>query len=212
MIYTRNIEAHNVLVECDPSLAPAAGSVFNTLAELARPDMPLREGMRIRFGWSMLTLHREPSGLRVCEPDFSGDPLTQLHSTIDRTLAVLAAQLQWLRRVKEQGSDIRFDQHIVFTQAAFEADDLFALRNDPDSEADSGWSVAPVPNAGEEIDMSQLSAIPIYRLVDSDPELLSVLTLPPGYLVRLQQRHVVEITDPEGVVRWQSNNISAVGT
>jgi len=203
MITSRNIDAQTALVECDPSLAPAAGDVFDALAELVRSGVPLQEGLRLRFGWSMLTLRGEPAGLRVCEPDFSSDPLTQLHPTLDRTLAILATQLQWLRRVKEQGADVRFDQHVVFTHDAFRADDLFALRNEAGSEVDSGWSVAPVPEPGGQIDMSQLSAIPIYNLVDSYPELLSIFTLPTGYLVRLKRKRVVEISDPSGVVRWQ---------
>ncbi len=115
------------------------------------------------------------------------------------TSAVLKASATGLKEIEAP----RFDQHVVFTHDAFRADDLFALRNEAESEVDSGWSVAPVPEPGGQIDMSQLSAIPIYNLVDSYPELLSVFTLPTGYLVRLKRKRVVEISDPSGVVRWQ---------
>jgi hypothetical protein len=60
--------------------------------------------------------------------------------------------------------------------------------------------------------MNHLSTLPIYRLVGTHSGLLSVLTLPEGYLVRLRQDEVVEITAADGVVRWQSAQYSPAGT
>jgi hypothetical protein len=204
MIFTQIIQSRKIIVECDAALEPAAGDVFATLAGLTRSGSALHEGFRIRFGWSLLSLRADSGGLRVCEPLFSGDPLTELNPTLDITFRVLVEQLQWLRRTEQQGEDISFEQQIVFTHDAFAATEVFALRGQAGSETDSGWSVAPVPAEGGEIDMSHLSAQPVYRLIETHPGLLSILTLPTGALVRLKHDQVVEITGADDRVRWQS--------
>jgi hypothetical protein len=210
MIYTRSINAQKLLLECSAEFQPAAEDVFNLLAGISAAGTPLRDGSRVRFGWSMLALRSEGAALRVCEPDFSGDPFTALHPTLDRTFAITATQLQWLRRAGAQGQDVHFEQHVVFTHLAFDAPDIFALRNAPESDMDSGWSVAPVAEAGGDIDTSQLSTVPVYRLADSSPQLVSVLALPVGHLVTLHDGRVVEITDPDGFVVWQSDDMNGL--
>ncbi len=205
MICSRTIKSSRIFLECDPSFEPAAGDIFDTLAGLAGSGAALEDGFRMRFGWSLLTLRSEPDGLRVCEPRFEGsDPRTELNPTLDITLRVLVDQLRWLRRVGEQGTDIFFDQNVIVTHEAAASSDLFALRGESTSPTDSGWSVAPVPQPGGMIETSRLSAVPICSLVDARFGLLSVLALPKGYLVRLQDDKVVEITDPGGKVRWPS--------
>jgi hypothetical protein len=209
MIFSRIIDSQQIILECDPRFEPAAGDIFDTLTSLARSGTRLHDGTRVRFGWSLLTLRSELAGLRICEPHFFGNPLGEVNSTLDVTLGVLVEQLQWLRRVGEHGADAFFDQNLVFTRDAAAADDLFALRGQAQSRADSGWSVAPVPQRGARIDTSDLSAVPVYALVDGRFGLLSILTLPVGYLVRLKQDEVMDITDPDGMVRWQSENSPA---
>jgi hypothetical protein len=204
MIFSRTIDSQLVAMECDASLEPAAADVLRTLADLARAGTQLRDGLRVRFGWSVLTLRAQEDGLRIYEPLFAGDPLSELNPTLDITLSVLARQVHWLHRVREGGEDVVFDQQIVLTPDALGAVEIFALRGELESTADSGWSVAPVPAKGEDIEMSSASVLPIYRLVDRRPGLLSILTLPKGYLVRLREDEVVEITDPNGNVRWKS--------
>ena len=203
MIFEQTVGVQRVILECDASLEPAATDVFRTLSNLDRSGSTPRAGLRIRFGWSLLTLAEDAAGLRVCEPLFSGDPSTELNPTLDATLRVLVSQVRWLRQLKEQGSDVFFHQQILVTQDALAAGQIFALRGEQTSEDDSGWSVAPVPAPGESIDTRHLSALPIYSLVGSHPGLLSILTLPAGYLVRLDDGQVAEITSPDGRIGWQ---------
>jgi hypothetical protein len=119
-------------------------------------------------------------------------------------LGILVAQLEWLHRLSEQGRDVFLDQQVVVAGGALSAVDIFALRGKTDSDADSGWSLAPVPPPGEGIDTASLHAVPIRRLVAERPGLLPILTLPEGYLVRLKGNDVVEVTAPDGRVVWQS--------
>ncbi|MBC8737656.1 hypothetical protein F6X40_12690 [Paraburkholderia sp. UCT31] len=205
MILTSTIDTHEVLLECDVALEPAAKDVLRTLAELSRPDAPLRDGLRVRFGWSLLTLRTEPAGLRVCEPHFRGDPERELNPRLDTTLRVLVEQSAWLHQLGEAGSDVFFDQQIVVAGDALHATNIFALRGEVQKQGDSGWSVAPVPSGGQAIDMHNLRALPVHRLLDARPGLLAVLTLPAGYLVRLKANRVVEVNAPDGRVVWLLN-------
>ena len=210
MILTRKIGSQSITVECAEVLQPAACDVLETLAELAKSGTLLRDGLRVQFGWSLLTLRAEADGLRVCEPRFSGDPRGEQSPTLDITLSVLAEQVRWLHRMDEKGKDVVFDQKIVHTLDGLEAEDIFALRGESTTESDSGWSVARVPRGGEGIDMSNLSGLPIYRLLGTRVGLLAILTLPEGYLVRLQGNEVTEITDAEGRVRWPEEGMGGV--
>ena len=203
MIFARTIGSQRVVLECAESLEPAAGDIFKTFAALAGSGKPLHPGFSVRFGWSLLTLADEPGGLRICEPCFSGDPLHESNPTVDTTINVLVSQVEWLRRVGVRGADVFFDQQILLAPGALAAPEIFALRGEQTSEADTGWSVAPVPAPGRQIDTSNLSALPVYRLVGSHPGLLSILTLPEGFLVRLHHDAVVEIDGPDGGTRWR---------
>jgi hypothetical protein len=197
MITERMICGRRVLAECAPEHMRAAQDI---LAELAASGRPLEEGQRVRFGWSLLTLRAEGEGLRVWEPDFAGDSENGLSPTLDTTIAIIDSQLKWLRLLGEDGLDASFDQRVVLAKAALAAPNIFALRSEPNGEIDSGWSVAPVPRPGEQIDMSGLETTPIHRLLAARPGLLAVLALPVGYLVTLSGNDVVEVTAPDGAV------------
>lgn len=206
MILRRTIASLQIVIECDPYLAAAAADVFDVLAAMARSGKPPNDAMRIRFGWSLLVLRAEHGFLRVCEPRFTADdPLAATAETLDVTLSVIVRQLAWLHQLRERGVDVRFDQRVVVARNALAGDDIFALRGKPPTDIDSGWSVAPVPAEGAQVDTSDLSAIPVFRLVGESRNLLSILTLPVGYLVRLRNDEIVEISDNEDNVRWISD-------
>jgi len=204
MIFERVIASQRIVAECVASLAPAVGDIFKTFADLSQSGKPLHAGLSVRFGWSRLTLAEDPAGLRICEPRFSGDPLHDLNPALDTTINVLVSQVAVLRRVRERGEDVFFDQQILLAPGALTAPEIFSLRVERTSEADSGWSIAPVPAPGQGIDTSNLAAAPIYRLVGSQAGLLSILTLPQGYLVRLRRGEVVEVDGPDGRTRWRA--------
>jgi hypothetical protein len=202
LIVKRIIDREVVLVECAPEFEAAAADVLETLAGLSGSGKPLRDGLRVRFGWSLLTLRTDAEGLRVCEPSFGQDEGADLDPKLNTTLAVLTEQVKWLRRLRVDGTDAYFDQNIIMTESALSAVDIFALRGEATTEADSGWSVAPVPAAGGEVDTSALRAVSIGSLVVVRPGLLPIITLPVGFLVRLNDNRVTEMTSPNGAVVW----------
>jgi hypothetical protein len=205
MIFAREISGQLLSVECTPGLQGAAEDVLITFASLTREGNVLQNDFRIRFGWSLLTLRSDRGGLRVCEPHFTGDPFKELNSTLDITLNVLADQVALLRMVGEEGVDVRFDQQIVFAGDSLTAKSIYALRTEAQSEEDSGWSVAPVPVGGTLINTGNLSVLRIYELIVRRPVLLQVMTLPVGYLATVNGDRLVEVTGPDGEVRWSSH-------
>ena len=58
------------------------------------------------------------------------------------------------------------------------------------------------PPVGGAVEMSGLHAMSIGSLVATRSALLAVITLPPGYLVRLTGNRVSEVTAPSGEVVW----------
>lgn len=163
-----------------------------------------RDNRASRIVPRLLTLAEDPDGLRICEPKFSGDALHESNPTLDTTINAVVSQLKVLRLAGQRAEDVYFDQPILMAPDALTAKEIFALRGERTSEADSGWSIASVPAPGQGIDTSNLSALPIYRLAASHPGLLSVLTLPQGCLVRLHDGEVAEIDGPDGNTCWRA--------
>lgn len=205
MIYSRNVAGQVLLLECSPILHGVAEDVLDVFASLSEDGRVPRDGFRIRFGWSLFSLRRERRGLRVCEPRFAGDPLTESNSTIDITLSVLAEQLALLRAVGVEAQDVAFDQQIIFAGDALKASSVHALRTEPQSEEDSGWSVAPVPAAGEQVDADNLSVLRVHELVVRRPVLLQAMTLPVGYLVTANGDRLIRVIDPGKRVLWTAD-------
>ena len=51
---------------------------------------------------------------------------------------------------------------------------------------------------------NNLISIHIYDLVEKRPGLLPILTLPMGLLITMLGDHVMEVTDPRGIIVWKS--------
>lgn len=206
MIYSRNVAGQVLLLECSPILHGVAEDVLDVFALLSEDGRVPRDGFRIRFGWSLLSLRRERRGLRVCEPRFAGDPLTELNSTIDITLNVLVEQVALLRAVGVEALDVAFDQQIVVAGDALKAPSVHALRTEPHSADDSGWFVAPVPPTGAQVDVGNLSVLRVHELVVRRPVLLTAMTFPVGYLVTAQGDRLIRVIDPDKRVLWTADD------
>jgi hypothetical protein len=75
-----------------PSQEALVLDVLTCLRKL-RQRSELRSSMKIRFGWSVLTLRDDrDGGLIVCEPDFASHPLHEIRPQFGTTLDVLARQ------------------------------------------------------------------------------------------------------------------------
>jgi hypothetical protein len=195
---TRTIAGRQVTAVCAPSQEAMARDVLATLARLARSDAP-RDGMRVRFGWSVLTLRdAEDGGLIVCEPDFDGDPLRDTRPQLVTTLDVLAGQTAFARQVGVVPEDIGFEQFVVVGRGALAANALHLFRDTPSAEDDSGWSITaaiapPPPDSADDFDATY-----VYQFLRLRPAVLPVLILPTGFAVMLDGDRITAVIDADG--------------
>jgi hypothetical protein len=173
-----------------------AEQVLDVIARFAE-GQPLASGLRIRFGWSMLTLVEDAEGLTVCEPDFDGDPLRAVRPTLDTTLAVIADQAAITRQLSVAPVDVSFDQFVVVARGALDAP-VVQLYRDPDARHDdTGWSLTEYgANRGD--DTSAYEAMRVYTFLRTRPGVIPVLVLPPRFAAIIDGNQVSRVLDDSG--------------
>jgi len=193
---SRTIGARRVALACAPSRQPLAEDLLATLARIADHD-PLRAGMTVRFGWSVLTLRDDGDDLVVCEPDFAGDPLHDQHPGADTTLEVLAGQAALVRRVGATPVDTGFEQFVVVARGALESHTLQLLRSPPGGD-DSGWTISSPEQPGSPQDADAFDALRAFTFLARRPVVLSALALPPGYAAIIDDDAISAVFDADG--------------
>lgn len=193
---TRRLAGRTVTASCAPGQEPLAADLLTVLERIG-DHSGLSAGLRIRFGWSVLTLREESDGaLTVCEPDVGGDPLTEIRPRIDTTLAVLAEQTRVARRVGITPVDVGIEQFVIVAHGALGSSALRLVRSAPDGE-DSGWTLTAdgLPLSENEDDYD---ATRVYMFLQLRRIVLSVLILPPGFTVVIRGDEIGGIFDESG--------------
>jgi hypothetical protein len=195
----RRIGDRTVAARCDPSRAALAEDALTVLERIATRD-PLRAGMTVRFGWSLLELQDDAGGgWVVCEPDFDRDPLRDRRPHIDATLDISGRQASFARLAGLAPVDAWFDQYLVVAPGALDAPRLRMARWRPESNEDTGWTLsaadAPAP------DPEALEAVRSYRLIRLRPGALAPLVAPYGFAVVLEGDRVKSVAPALGDAR-----------
>jgi hypothetical protein len=187
-----------VSVACTAGQEPLAEDLLQTLARISERD-GLRPGSKVRFGWSVLTVReRTGGGLEVCEPDFDGDPLTQIRPQVSTTLGVLAQQTVLARRVGVTPVDVGFEQKLVVARGALDSTRLHLFRSDPASGDDSGWTVTSDDAPGGVDDPDSFETRRLFDFLHLRPVVLSALCLPPEFAVVIDGDRIETVFDAEG--------------
>lgn len=194
---SREIDGSMVVVRCDESLQTQAQWLLGILRELSSGGPALRDGVRVDVGWSVITLRSIHKKLYVHEPDYSGDPFTQLRNDLTATLTVIANQNDFLALLQVSGVPARFDQKIVLSGGALEIDHVYLERSGEITPTDSGWYIGPVDE-----DQSKLEAIYVFQLLDTRPNLLRFLALPDGCLVVVSGDRIESVVDGRNDDLW----------
>ncbi len=200
MFLSKQTGLREIVLECSDDFSELAESVLDALIEMDRNGPRLKNGSKIQFGWSVLTLQEENGRLRVCEPDFSGN-ISQNRLNIDTTLAVLKEQVSALRAAGEEGSDVSFTDLVAVAEGALSTESVFLKRDPPLSKADSGWFVGKLEDL-EAAREATVQPVHVYEVLRSRPILVHVMTLPPGYLVIVRGEKVQAMLDQHLRVRW----------
>lgn len=180
MKYQLQVGTTCLVAHAADALAPQAEWLLKTLEGLLDGGKRLTEGGRVQVGWSFLTLRLRDNELVVCEPDFDGDPFSGVREDVTLTLTVIGQQNEVLARVGAAGVASSFQDKIVLLKGCLEEPHIYLERNHSAPEGDSGWYIGPVD--GHDVG-GDYDAIYVYQLLRLRPELLQVLSLPPGYLI-----------------------------
>jgi hypothetical protein len=220
--FTKVVGAYTIVLNCDHRLEQQAEWLLKTIGEIHKTD-PIQDGSTIEVGWSILVLVASESGqLVVCEPDFDEDPLEKVVDDVTRTLYILAEQNYVITEThtEETAQIPRFDQTVVLKKGVLEEENIFLERSESDGENvdDSGWFIGNAEDddideneeiSEEDID-EEYEACYVYELLKKRPALLSVLGLPPGYVVVFNGDEIDAIVDENDEDIWNMENSNGV--
>lgn len=189
---TRTVGGVLVTAVVAPGQEPLADDVFSLLERLT----PLQPGMRIRFGWSMLTLTAHDEGLIVCEPDFDRNPMRDVRPRLDLTLDVIVRQARLLRSVGAEPTEVAYDEFCVFEREVLSAR-LIHLHRDPKTAPDdSGWRISALTE--KRASAPEFQARRMFSIVPRRSDLLAILTLPMGFCILVEEGEVQLVVDNQG--------------
>jgi hypothetical protein len=190
---TAEIGLNTVAVRCKASLEAQADWLLGLLYKLWTQGVPIEDGRSIQFGWSILSLRRESSGLLVVhEPDYSRNPFQDTRGDISCTIEVQENQNALAKRLKVDALPALFQDKVVLAQGCLSIPHIYLERNTNPPKGDSGWYIGPCESADKR---PELEALYVYELLQRRPSLLQSLALPPGHLVVFQGDEIEAILD-----------------
>jgi hypothetical protein len=185
-----DIERTTLLLDCGEHFKEAGVSMLKKLAELDHHGPALKDGTRVQFGWTVLTLCSEMTYLRVYEPSYLGDALHALHSNLDLTLKVMTEQAEILRRENVEGLDARFDHYVVAWPGALGATNIFLKRQGSEQPDNTGWFIGDLDRLEEQHSDEELEAWQVFQILQRRQSVMKFLALPPGYAVVLRGNEI----------------------
>jgi hypothetical protein len=218
--FTTLLGETTVLVRCDYRWEEQAEWLLNTLKDIHQLD-PINEGSTVEIGWSVLTFIKDDAGrLVACEPDFGDDPFEKIVADVTMTLHVVATQGYIIgeTHTEETARIPRYDETVVYRVGALEAENIYAERGEldteTDGEGDSGWFIGDSDREDEDDDAEladdEFEACYVYELLESRPELLSILGLPSGYVAVFEGADLVAIMDENDNDVWNTEHTNGV--
>jgi hypothetical protein len=201
--YSLRIGNNTIVVKCAAHLREQAESLLQIFNRLQPEGKALDSGLKKQIGWSTLTLFKRGTELLVCEPDFWGDPFNNIREDLTCTLTILAKQNKLLSILGIEGVSTTFREKISLAGNSLDTRKIYLKRDRPKSDGDSGWHIDRSIDPPE---MDKQDFIYTYQLLDSRPELLQVLSLPPGYLVIFDGDGIDSIINDKGENVWNITN------
>ncbi|MBG1241065.1 immunity protein Imm33 domain-containing protein [Nostoc sp. NZL] len=204
MKFQRQIGAFNVVAHCPDDLEHQAQALLDKLAEINQQKSNLKDGTKVEFGWSILTLRGNEDELVVCEPYFSDDPFQNYLPVVDDTLRVITEQIELLNRVGVEGVNPSFQDKVVIAKGSLQANHIYLERKSPEANThNSGWYIGEVTQDKPEQTDDNFEAVYVYQLLNQRPALMPILALPPGYLVIVNEDIIEAIFNKDNQNIWQ---------
>lgn len=189
-----------LVTNCADELSDQVKWLLETINRLHEQGLPLEDKKRIQFGWTLLTLKRRDSEIVVCEPDYSGIPLSDVVEDVTRTLWVQAQQVDVLRKLGIEGSPARFQDKVVLARGCLDEPGVFLQRQEIQEPGDSGWFIGRVEEASDA--GGEYEGLCVYQLLFRRPALLRVMALPPEFVVVFNGDRIESILDSQDRPVW----------
>ncbi len=184
-----------LIANCADELREQANWLLATIKKLHEQGTPLDDARRIQFGWALLTLKRRDGEIVLCEPNYAGNPFSDVVEDVTRTLWVQAQQVDVLRSLGLAGHPARFQDKVVIAKGCLDEPKIFLQRQDSVEPADSGWFIGRVVEA--QAKEEDYEGIFVYQLLFARPALMQVMAIPPGYMVVFDGNRIESILDPQ---------------
>lgn len=193
--YTEEINGIRYTFSSEESLRPFAEPLLEAIEYIPRDR--IKDGFKIRAGFSTFMLSRHGGGYDIAAPDYTDDPLVALTTDLTLALHIQFRQALLLHKYGIVGQAIHFSEKLAVAKGALEKE-LISMQRFPGL-GSSGWAVETfsmdkdgiaVPETAKEYD-----AICAYELLKLRPELLDVLALPDNHVAVFKGSELIELMD-----------------
>jgi hypothetical protein len=180
--------------------------LFDLIRQRVSAGAVLRDGVRIPFGWTILTVRGNRGDLVLWEPDFDADPATGLRENLDFSLAGYRRQQDLIAAVGLGHWHPPVYGDNVFVEHGALGDERILARRMSDQQGENGWFVFRIhaggsmpPSDAATLD-DQFGQVPVWHLALIRPALFDILALPVGYTARVAGGVVEVVQSPDGEV------------
>jgi hypothetical protein len=183
-----------LLAKCNSSLLTQAQAILRHLDLTEDATGKFRHGSKVGLGWSVATMQRDAGGLRVEEPDFDSDPVTNTRDDISVSLTVLGGQQYVQQLARKSAVPAPFYSKIIVGGDALLHDRVYLQRSAVADPLDSGWYIGPI---ADDVPSQPYVGLRSFDLLRGRPELLQALALPVGWVVLFDAKRLTKIVDAE---------------
>lgn len=197
--FTTTISGTLLKAKCDENLSLQAEWLLQTIKEIGERKNGLEDGETIRLSGTILTVRKNGEGLVLYEPDYAGNPFKNTIDSVNNSLIILAQQNDVLNKLGIVGTPVLFSEKVVFAKNCLQSKKIYLERSANVSSGDSGWYIGNAENKSE---ATELEALYVYQLQKIRPEIMSVLSLPSGYLTVFDGNKIEAILDENNRNLW----------
>lgn len=172
------------------TLVATAAAQFSEMVEsilgvLEGQQEHLRDGYVLQFGWGPIFLRAEDGALRLSTPDYAGDARDERTDDLTGAIATQISQMWLPTAAKVAPAEVRFDQEALIQRGWQEMEDFEASRRLSKHEIYSGWFISSTEERDEPYPREEIEKVPLWQVVQHQPQLAQVLALPPDTLAIL---------------------------
>lgn len=161
--------------------------LVKSLEQMVADGSRFKAGETLQLGWMLNRFEKGPNGtLRLQEPDMKSTPLVFVDS-MDATLKTVRSQRDTVESFKQpMQADVPSLRQSIIVPPDYETAAAFAMMRDPPEEQhESGWFMMSGEDQPSEAELAKYQLVSLYEFALRRPDLLHLLALPPGTIIRL---------------------------